>query len=385
MTDAALPVTQRAVEEFSEKYLKTLGCDICKKDDRWNVTVPSDAETSVATGELTLVCSADSDEAGDEEPLNPESPFFYTLLDEAADRWPTGRIEITAADTEIILPAWIVNSDASVESANFTPYYDRTALVVLFQVSIETVSEYQTELLRASAIDIRSEEILPRVAETVLMRTKPDRKSTEGETPTISPTDGRQLVDSVREAVVDDIQSKIEEIHEAASRSADAEIEEYRQLQQQRIEELEQQKADLESRIDDIREVLEGNDDQSDRAEALKQRRELRSELENVEGELEDLCQRRERGFPRKRREIRDRHALEVVIEPITLTEVAYERGEIDISLTDGKESHTLTVGYGSGIGVTEVVECESCGQPLSEGDPLCLATGSIYCSSCVR
>jgi len=383
MTDAALPVTQRAVEQFSERYLKTVGCEVTKDGNQWNVTVPEDAETGVTTEDLTLVCSTDPDEVGDSEPLNPESPFFLSLLDEAAERWPTGRVAVTAADAEITLPSWIINSEASVESANFTPYYDRTALVVLFRVSIETVSDYQTELLRASAVDTRSGEVLPELAETVLTYTVPDQATVDCSSAQVSSDDARQLMESIRDDVVSNVEPTIDEIHEAASRSADAEIEEYRQLQQQRIEELEEEKENLEHRIDDLSDAIEANGRQSDRAEALKKRRDLRSELEEIETELDDLQQRREKGFPSKQHEIRDRHALEVVVEPVTLTEVAYERGEIDLTLTNQGYTHTLTVGYGSGVGVTEEIDCDRCGIHLSDENPLQLTDGRVCCSEC--
>ncbi|MCD2204535.1 hypothetical protein [Halobacterium sp. KA-6] len=385
MTDAALSVTQRAVEQFSERYLETVGCKVNKKGNQWNVTIPENAETGVATSDLTLVCSTGPDDVGDDVPLNPESSFFDSLLDEAAERWPTGKIAVTAADTEITLPPWIVNSEASVESANFTPYYDRTALVVLFRVSIETVSDYQTELLRTSAIDTHSKEILTELAETVLGHIDPEQTTIDCTPTQVSSEDARQLLGSVRADIVSDVEPTIDEIHEAASRSADAEIEEYRQLQQQRIEELEEEKENLERRIDDLNDAIEANEGQADRAEALKQRRDLRSELGEIETELDDLRQRRERGFPEKQHEIRDRHALEVVVEPVTLTEVVYERGEIDLTLTNQGHRQTLTVGYGSGVGVTEDVECDRCGEHISEVNPLQLTDGRVCCSECVE
>lgn len=383
MTDAALPVTQRAVERFSERYLKTVGCRVNKEGNQWKVIVPEDAKTGVTTGELTLVCSTDPDEVGDGKPLNPESSFFHALIDEAADRWPTGKVSITAADAEITLPPWVVNSEASVESANFTPYYDRTALVVIFRVSIETVSDYQTELLRASAVDTHSEEIFPELTETVVRHIDPEQMTIDCTPARVSSDDARQLLGSIRDDVVSDVEPTIGEIHEAASRSADAEIEEYRQLQQQRIEELEEEKENLESRIDDLSGAIESNNSRTDRAEALKQRRELRSKLENVETELDELKQSRDRGYPSKQREIRDRHSLEVVVEPVTLTEVAYERGEIDLTLTNQGYVHTITVGYGSGVGVTEDLDCDRCGAHLSKDNPLQLEDGRVRCSEC--
>jgi hypothetical protein len=383
MTDAALPVTQDAVEQFSERYLKTAGCEVNKNGNQWNVTVPEDAETGVTTDDLTLVCSTDPDDVGDTEPLNPESPFFLSLLDEAAKRWTTGRVDITAADVEITLPSWIVNSEASVESANFTPYYDRTALVVLFRVSIETVSDYQTEFLRTSAVDTHSENSITGLAETVLEYIEPEQTAIDCTPAQVTPEDARQLLGSVRAEVVSDIEPMIDEIHEAASRSADAEIEEYRQLQQQRIEELEEKEGNLKRRINDISDAIEANDGQTNRTSALKKRRDFRSKLEEVETELDNLQKRRERGFPSKQHEIRDRHALEVVVEPVTLTEVVYERGEIDLTLTNQGYTYALTVGYGSGAGVTEDVECDKCGKRLSEENPLQLRDGRTCCAKC--
>jgi hypothetical protein len=383
MTDAALAVTQLAVEQFSEQYLETVGCKVDKEGNQWNVTVPENVDTSVATSDLTLVCSTDPDEVGNGEPLNPESSFFHSLLDEAAERRPTGRVAITATDAEIALPSWVVNSEASVESTNFTPYYDRTALVVLFRVSIETVSDYQTELLRASAVDTRSEEIIPELAETVLRNINPEQTTIDCTAAQLSTNDAKQLLGSICDDVVSDVKPTIDEIHEAASRSADAEIEEYRQLQQQRIEEMEEKKENLESRISDLSGAIESSNGPTDRAEALKQRRELRSKLENVETELDEFKQSRDRGYPSKRREIRGRHSLEIVVEPVTLTEAVYERGEIDLSLTNQGYVQTLTVGYGSGVGVTEDVDCDQCGAHLSKDNPLQLEDGRVRCSEC--
>jgi len=383
MTDAALSVTQSVVEQFAERYLNTLGCDIDKQDGRWSVIVPEGAETDIASGQLTLVCSTDPDEVGDEKALHPESPFFHALLEEASERSPTGRVSVTAADTEILLPSWIVQSEVSLEDAEFIPYYDRTALVALFKLSVETVSEYQTELLRAVAVDTRSDEILPELSDTLLSRTLPGQEPIQCGPTQTGPDAAKQLVKHIRATVVEDIQPKIDEVHEAASRSADAELEEYRRLQQQRIEELAETRTSLVNRIDELSESIEESDSRDCRTEALKERRELKAELEEVASKLESHRNRREQGFPEKQREIRERHALEVVATPVTLTEIQYERGEVDFTLANQTVTRTLTVGYGSGVGVTETIECERCGAPLSEANPVRLAERAIRCESC--
>jgi len=51
MTDAALPVTERAVERFTEAYLRSLGAEIEKRGRQWTVTLPADADTALELDE----------------------------------------------------------------------------------------------------------------------------------------------------------------------------------------------------------------------------------------------------------------------------------------------------------------------------------------------
>jgi hypothetical protein len=102
-----------------------------------------------------------------------------------------------------------------------------------------------------------------------------------------------------------------------------------------------------------------------------------------METELEELRHRREQGFPEKQREIRERHALEVVVTPLTMTQVEYERGELEVELEKQGVSQSLTIGYGCGVGVTEEVCCDSCNQPLTEENPVREIRKSIRCSEC--
>jgi hypothetical protein len=102
-----------------------------------------------------------------------------------------------------------------------------------------------------------------------------------------------------------------------------------------------------------------------------------------METELEELRHRREQGFPEKQREIRERHALEVVVSPLTVTQIEYERGEIEIELEEGTVTHSLTLGYGDGVGITEELECDFCTQLLGEHNPLQSITEGLECSHC--
>jgi hypothetical protein len=385
MTDAAVSVTQSAVERFTEQYLRSLGCSIEIREDRWVVTVPDGADTALSSGDLTLVLADNYDEKDNVMSLHPESGLFQQILSEAGERCPTGKLSIETEDTEVEIPIWLQKSDVEVEEAKFTPYYDRKAVVFLFKVSIETVSEFQRELLRAIAIDARSGEYLPKLEDVFLRLTSLEGNSTTSNPTTeLNKSDVDSLLDTARDQLIDRIQALVDEIHKEASRAADVEVEEYRQMQQQRIEELEEEHSNLSSKINELSETLNGGGEEK-RVHALKERKELKSEFEEIDEELSDLRERREQGFPERQQEIRERHALDVRTTPLTVTQVEYERGEIDIELVNDSVSKNVTVGYGSGVGVTEEVRCAFCDRRLSNENPLQTIKGGLQCRKCGR
>ncbi|ACM58326.1 hypothetical protein HALDL1_03640 [Halobacterium sp. DL1] len=383
MTDEALAVTQSVVEDFSERYLESLGGTIETRGDTWEVAIPDNEDTELPAGTLSLLCGTNRDEDSTGEHLHPESEFFQRILREAAERRPTGKISIEAGRDDVVIPQWIKEGDVEVREIQFTPYYDRTAIVVLFEVSIETVSEYQQELLRAIAIDHRSEQRLPALEETFLQMTAiPTNGSPTTAKSSLSESDARSHLSTAQDQLMRSIQNEIDEVHNEASRAADAEVEEYRQLQQQRIQELEEERSKLSSKIDELSETINGSD-QDDRVEALKKRKEAKAEYEEVDAELSTLQEQRDQGFPQKQEEIRKRHALDIRVTPLTVTQVEYERGEIDVELAEQGVSRTVTLGYGSGIGTTETVQCSSCDRVLSVENPLNTIKGSLRCRVC--
>jgi hypothetical protein len=382
MTDAAVSVTQSAVERFTEQYLRSLGCGIEVHEDKWEVTVPEGADTALSSGELTLVPADDPTEEESAEPLHPESALFQQIISEAGDRCPTGTLSIETKDAEVEIPAWLENSVVEVEETTFTPYYDRTAVVFLFQLSIETVSEYQREFLRAIAVDTRSEECLPKLEEEFLRLTSLDGNPTTSKQLGLEKSDIRALLAPAQSQLLERIQRLVDEVHEEASRAADAEVEEYRQMQQQRIKEVEEEHSNLSSKIDELNEAI-NEGDQEERVRALKQRKELKSDYDEIDAELSELRERRDQGFPEKQREIRERHALDVRTTPLTVTQVEYERGEIEIDLKEDETVQTVTAGYGSGVGLTEAVRCSSCNRELSDQNPLRSIKGGLRCGDC--
>lgn len=383
MTDAAVPVTQSAVEEFTERYLRSIGSQIEIQGNKWEVKIPEDAETGLPTGNLSLTCDTVEESDGNSTQLHPESSFFQEVLKDAASRAPLGSVTINASNTDIIVPDWLYESKISVSNIEFSPYYDRRALAVLFQVGIETVSEYQREFLRGIVVDTRSKEILPNLDRTFLNLTNPSNPTIMSHEIETEPEQIEQLVDSCRDPLVEDIQTEVDDIHREASRAADAELEEYRQLQQQHEKELAERLSRLQSEIEELNATI-NESDQRKRVESLKERRECKSELEEIESELIKLRQRREQGYPQKQREIRDRHALEVVVTPITVTEIKYERGDIEFELVGADASKTITVAYGSGVGVTDEINCEFCTKPLSAERPLGSLQVGLRCVDCV-
>lgn len=366
MTDAALPVTQSAVEQFTDQYLTALGCTVEKDNERWTVEVPSSAETEVVSDSTTLYCGYDDEKTEEKISLHPESAFVQELLSEAAERAPVGHITIPTNRTEIILPDWLIDSPVTVTDTEFIPYYDRTALVILFRVRIETVSEYQQELLRAVAVDARSSEILPNLAETVLeLNTQSDiriESSSMSESTSLNQSELKERVDTARSHLMQNIQPTIDDINQQASRAADKELEEYRRMRQQREQELEEELSNLNSRIDDLSSQIE-RASKEHRVQLLKERKQLREEYEETESALSTLRTRQNQGFPDQQREIRDRHAIEVTVTPVTMTQVKREQGDIDIHIELNTTTRSLTLGYGAGVGIMEAVHCELCGQ----------------------
>jgi DNA repair exonuclease SbcCD ATPase subunit len=385
MTDAAVSVTQSAVEHFTEQYLRSLDCSIAKDGDRWEVTVPENAATALPPGKIVLICGdQDTQLEANQEELYPQSSFFQELLVESSESHLIGEVSVDL-DTEIELPPWLKTGGIKVKSTKFTPYYDRNAVILLYRVSIETVSEYQRELLQAVALDERTLNPLPALENEFLQQTSPGTEVVTSRTIEVDENRITDLVDETRERVVDRLHDEITEIHQEASRAADAELEEYRQMQEQRLEELEGKLSTLTANIDKLSNTLETGSSSENRVEKLKERKQLRAEKDDIESELQDLQQQREQGFPEKQREIRDRHDLEAVVTPLTVSKVDYERGELEIELLENNTTRSMTVGYGEGIGIADEIQCEHCGEFLSKGRPLHTIKTGFVCKHCAN
>lgn len=386
MTDAALPMTGSAVEGFVESYLSSLGADIRKDGRRWTVTLSKDADTDLSLDEATLVVTKDPDEVdGDEIPLAPESSFVERLLDEAAERHLVGDLELTAETVDVQLPPWLTDGSVEVVDHSFTPYYDRKALCALYHVGLETVSEYQSEELRAVAIDLDRSSRLPALAETYLQLAEEDAGGIEMGADIELGSQAESALEYARKAVETDVRSIVEDIRERATRAATVELEEYREYARQRLDELEGELDRLSERIEETTKTVEGTREQSDRVAALRERKELRSERNDLRDEWDELRTEIETGFPERRRKVRDRHALTVRMHPVTLTAVTFERGELTISLDKGESAVEASFAYAIGIGISDEQYCERCGTVLSESNPLSIDRQELVGEDCCR
>jgi hypothetical protein len=384
MTDAALPVTERAVKRFAESYLTSLGAQITKEGRRWSIELPDNADTDLELDGAVLEIAGDSAEVSEEAlAIAPESPFVERMLDEAADRTPVGSLSLTSNLVETQYPPWLTNSSVDIVDRTFTPYYDRRAVCTLIHVGIETVSQYQREELHAVAIDLTDHEERPRLAETYLELVN-DGQQEDDEGMAIDKQEMGDALETAQDVLKSQLASTVRETRERATRATEVELDEYRQYVRQRRDELADKIDRLTMRIEEVTETIDSASEQERRVEALRERKKLRTELNDLRSELDNLTSQIESDFPEKRREIRERHALTVRLRPVTATAVSYERGDLDLTLRAGETTISRTYGYAVGTGVIEDATCDRCEQQLSAENPLKLeGTRAIGTSCC--
>ncbi|MFC5134793.1 MULTISPECIES: hypothetical protein [Haloferacaceae] len=394
MTDVTHAVTQSTLEAFAREFLDNLGATIREDGSRWHVRLPSHADvgfTDVHEFDIAL----DSEQEGLEDAvhvLTPESGFTQQLLDEASETAPVGQLALTEAVTDGIYqyPSWTRESDVDVVDATFSPYYDRMAVCVFVRIDIETVSEYQTQFLEAVTVDVESTEQLPNVTELLV-----DEFFTPGSDWPADPAEDvddesgvsseklNTAITTGQKAVVEGVRDEISEVRQSASRAADSEFEEYRQLQEQQINELQDEIGSLSTRLQKLSTEVDEPESPQQRVKALEKRKELKTEKAELEGELEETLQEKSRGYAQQQREIDRRHAIKVSTEPKAFTIVLYERGEITLELATGGRSTAVRAPYTVGVGVTDDVQCENCQKQLSGENPIRVVSGRICCQSC--
>lgn len=392
MTDATGAVTRSILEAFTREYLNGLGATIRREENRWRVRLPTHVDVGFSEQhEFEIVLSDEEiDEDTSVNVLTPESEFAQQLLDEAAGVATVGQIALTKGMIDDYrYPSWLMEDDVEVVNKTFSPYYDRTAICVFVRIGVETVSEYQTRFLEAVTLDVASKKQLPGITEILVdecFTTNATAGATGSETEdvvTIPPDELADAITAGQETAVNEIQEEIDEIRQSASRAADSEFEEYCQLQEQRINESRNEISSLSDRLQNVATDVNGAASQQQRVEALEKRQQLKAKKENVAAELDEILQEKERRYIQKRRDIYDRHAIEVNTKPIAVTLVPYERGEIELTLSQNDQTASIRAPYAVGAGVTDEVKCNNCHKQLSEENPIRVAEGSYFCYSC--
>jgi hypothetical protein len=285
-------------------------------------------------------------------------------------------------------PDWILESDAHIASMNFFPYYDRTALFVLVEIGVETVSEYQRDLLEAVTIDTSSLEVLPELTTTVLEMMfdplqDPPELTPEDDSVAVSAESLDDPLRTAQEAALDGVEDVLQQTREEATRAAEVEFKEYRELQDQELDDVQDEISSLTDRIQALANEIDDVTEQQERVELLQKRNELQSERDSIESEREELLERKQGGYQEKRTKIFRRHSLEVNTTPVTATIVTYERGELEIQFQQDTHTESVRVPYAVGEGITGTVSCENCGEQLSTANQIRLTTEGFGCDAC--
>lgn len=396
MTDVTHAVTQSALEAFTREYLTDLGAAVRENGNRWEVRLPTHVDVDFSDRhefEIALDGERRAEEEDAVRVLAPESKFTQQLLDEAASMAAVGHRSLTdsTTDGDYRYPPWIVESDVELKDATFSPYYDRTAVCVFVRIDVETVSEYQTQFLEAVTIDIGSKNQLPGVTEMLVEECFTPTSGWRDDVPagsdgsdvTIAPDTLTDAIAAGQNAAVEGVQEETDEIRRSASRAADSEFEEYRQLQEQRITDRRNEIDSLSNRLQNSSTNVDSAESQHQRVAALEKRQERKAEKEDLEAELEDLLQEKEGGYAGKQREIYRRHAIEVTTKPTVFTLVTYERGEIEFAVSDGDRTDGVRAPYAIGAGATNAVHCERCDSQLSAANPASMVAGRLGCQNC--
>lgn len=397
MTDASHPITVSALESLADLYLSTIEADVRKEDSVWEVTLPEWTDIGFCDEQhfelhFSELQGLPAQSEGAYE-LTPGSSFTQSFLESIGTIQPTGSITLTedTVGEDHRVPEWFHPSNGDIVDTSFYPYYDRKAILSFVQVSVETVSDYETGFLRAVAVDISSGEVLVDLPETVLaLAFQPDsttsvQRSTEGVTN--GGVDEGSAVESslsrCQEVSVEQVESELTDIRSRATRAAHEEFEQYRQLQQQRLQDTQSELNSIDSRLSSVGQKVDQAETRQARMDALQKRKDLTAEKEKLSEEREAILEKQSRGFQQKKRDIFERHSIEVRTTNVCSTLVAYERGELEIVFDITGSPSSLRVPYAVGEGMTDSVRCPQCGSEYSRDNRVKLPNGNIMCEEC--
>ena len=379
MPDASQDVTQAAVEAFAESYLQTLGASINKQDAIWNVELPADHPLTVDEQSITVGAGPRLEDDAADDLHTRESGYFHKLLETALSAEPVGRAVFTTDTASVPSPVWL-HTKGNYDTT-FYPLYDRKAVCIWLRVSVETVSEYETEYLHAIGIDTQTDDFTPTLAAGLL--THLDTVVTDNEDTAPNSTEYQNNISTARNEVEDEINPKLEELQDKAATAAVGELDRYQQLRKQELQEIEERLSNIESQLADVSDTIEEASDRQARVEALTRREELTDEQTALQADRDEIREEIDAGFPDKRAEIRDRHAVRASIEPAAVTEIMYERGDLEVRDTTAGTVE-LTLPAAPGIGLLEPPICSRCGTEISEDNTGLPRDGDLVGVCCI-
>lgn len=400
----ALERTGERLDAYLNAVFAASDVTVDSDESDWIVVGESDEPTGVDPLDAALAKAEDgtirlvgrsgvrADDAGeggelgpDEYERTPDGSLVKALLEADAESAPVGRWRVEDGISDVPDPEWLAESPVEVVERSFQPYYDRTAVCIVIEASVETVSEFERTITLPIAVDAEAGETLPRLADWFDAATdRPDGERVEvldGEG--VSPEEIEDALSVARSEAESAISPTVESIRERSTRAANVEFEEYVELQEEKIETLRDERERLSEQLEATAEELAAADDRTTRLEAVDRRSDLRSERERVESELEALESRRNAGFSEKRREIQDRHSIEVSLAAVSVTLVEYEKGDVTLELRDDDRTRRLTVPYGRGVGITEDVTCARCAASLDSTSRVRAGGDGVVCDSC--
>lgn len=403
----ALDRTQDRLDAYLTALFSAVGVTVERDHRRWSVSARGDPQTgidpldeglaSADDGTIRLVTrdelegdgeGDESDALGPDEYVRaPDGDLMAAILAADVESTPVGHWRVADDVSNLPDPDWLANSPARATDRTFRPYYDRTAVCVGFRASIESVSEFERTVALPVAVDSETGEELPRLAEWFASVTETPRRDGERveavEESDLSADRLDGAVSDARRHAESLLSPAVESVRNRSVRAANVELEEYADLQAERIEELREERDRLSERLADVGERLESADGRAERLDALDERSDLREQREAVVSELDALESARQADFPEKRREVRERHSVAVEITATTATAVEYEKGDLALALEEGGRTCRLTLPYGRGVGATEAVECEQCSRALDGTHPARVGRDGVVCDSC--
>jgi flagellar export protein FliJ len=409
--DISVSRSEEVSKAIVEAVLDASGAKVKRREDSWIVsgdsnTLPEPLATLIpesSTGQIRIQFEGEqegSDSEGETTEgdsnqvpiynLGPKSELFEELLHSMGDSLPlySGSISVTGESWP--MPAWVTASSLEVSEVSFSPYFERTGIWFLVDISIETVSEFERDLLVAVGVDPDSGKRLP-LLETLgeqYTGSYADREDAEPRALDVTiesslNTDPDTALSAVKSVTEEHLTPVIERIQRRAENEAGVEFEEYVEVQRDRINSLQEEISDLESDLEELRTTLEQVDSKAKRLETLEAQSQKRETLETKRREREKLVQSNRNGFPEYQKKVRERHAVNVRCTYVSAIEASYPKGDLFITLAGKDAQNTVRVAYGHHAAFFERPSCERCGTELTEKNPAAIFAGVICGERC--